>query len=356
MLNTSIFYCAPAVHRQKNIIAIRFVKDKTLIALLRKTLNCKWSQTMQAWYCADTPSNRKLCQLPEKYYGKEVLAKLSEHNRQQLELLKDQLLLKSYSPATIRTYTQEFAQLLYILRNHKVATLTDEQLKSYFLYCVKKLKLSENHIHSRMNAVKFYFEQVLHRSKIFYDIPRPKKALQLPKALTKQEITKLIRATKSNVKHNLILRLCYGMGLRVSEVVNITLHDIDSENMRVLVARGKGKKDRFVNLPQSVLEDLRIYYRQYKPQKYLFEGMHGRQYSLRSAQDVFKQAMKKACIYKNVGIHSLRHSYATHLLEYGTDISHIQKLLGHNDVKTALKYTHISDSNIAAIKSPLDNL
>src|SRR5699024_5486032 len=150
-------------------------------------------------------------------------------------------------------------------------------------------------------------------------------------------VLKLFAVTQ-NLKHRLLLQLCYGMGLRVSEIVNMKIEDIDSYRMQVRIDRGKGKKDRVINLPQTVLEDLRTYYKTYRPKKYLFEGQQGGQYSKRSAQVVFKNAMKKAGIQKSIGIHGLRHSYATHLLEMGTDISFIQRLLGHNDIKTTLIY------------------
>jgi site-specific recombinase XerD len=146
------------------------------------------------------------------------------------------------------------------------------------------------------------------------------------------------------------------MGLRVSEIVNLKITDIDSGNMQVFIERAKGKKDRYANLPESILEQLRTYYKQYKPTKYLFEGQYGEQYSIRSAQQVFKTAMKKAKINKEVGIHGLRHSFATHLLENGTDIKFIQELLGHNDIKTTLRYTHVSEKSLKKIKSPLDNM
>lgn len=140
-----------------------------------------------------------------------------------------------------------------------------------------------------------------------------------------------------NLKHRLILQLCYGMGLRVSEIVNMKISAISSRDMKVRINKGKGRKDPYVNLPDSALENLRNYYREYLPKDYLFEG----QYTVRSAQLVFKQAIKKEKVNKQVGIHGLRHSYATHLPEYGTDISFIQKLLGHNNIKTTLLYRHV---------------
>ena len=187
------------------------------------------------------------------------------------------------------------------------------------------------------------------------DVPRPKKHKKLPKVIHSQDIKRLFEATKNN-KHNTMLKLIYGMGLRVSEVINLRIVDIDSKSMQVFLERAKGKKDRYVNLPVSILEQLRAYFLEYKPKEFLFEGQYGGKYSIRSAQQVFKSSMEKAGINKQVGIHSLRHSFATHLLENGTDIRFIQEILGHNDIKTTLLYTNVSEKSIRKIKSPLDNL
>ena len=206
-----------------------------------------------------------------------------------------------------------------------------------------------------MNAVKFYFEQVLYRERFFMDIPRPKKPSILPKAISTHDIKKMLK-TIENKKHLLLLKMCYGMGLRVSELVHLKITDIDSKRMQVLICAGKGKKDRYVVLPQSVLEELRAYYKEYRPKTYLFEGQNGAQYSVRSVQQVFKNAMKKANINKRVGVHSLRHSYATHLIEQGTDIRFVQDLLGHKDIKTTMIYTGLTDAAKRKIISPLDHL
>ena len=290
-----------------------------------------------------------------KFPSKRKLLQISDANQPALVALREKLLLKSYSRNTQRTYYYEFAQLLYVLKNHPVNELTPERLKDYFLYCVAKLKMTESQMQSRINAVKFYFEQVLGREKIFFDIPRPKMPSQLPKHISQRDVKKLFSAVE-NEKHALILKLCYGMGLRVSEIVNLKITDIDSGNMQALIARAKGKKDRYVNLPESILEDLRSYFRVYRPKKYLFEGRDGGKYNIRSAQKVFENTLKKAKINKETGIHGLRHSFATHLLEKGTDISYIQKLLGHNDVKTTLIYAQVAQKDLKRIKSPLDDL
>ncbi|PQA90788.1 integrase [Chryseobacterium piscicola] len=355
VFDPEIFHFEIGTHHGKNIIWVKFPYKKESIALLKKYSKPKWSQSQKSWYVADSKNYRKLLGLEFSVVGKEAITKIAPENWQQFQKFINQLKLKAYSENTIRTYSVEFAQLLYVLKSHPVESMTEERLKSYFLYCIEKLNISENHLQSRINAIKFYFEQVLHRQKMFIDIPRPKKPLLLPKALNTAEISKIIAATE-NSKHQLILKMCYGMGLRVSEIVNIKIEDIDSKAMRVLIARTKGKKDRYVNLPESIIEELRQYYKCYQPKIYLFEGQFGGKYSVRSAQSVFKIAMNKAGIRKTVGIHSLRHSYATHLLELGTDISLIQKLLGHNDIKTTLIYTNVTDKHTRNVKSPLDSL
>lgn len=342
-------------HRGKKVIWLKFPYNGDLISMLKKHTTARWSQTKKAWYLPDNRHYRKICNLKIHPVGKKVLDRISEINKPELEKLQNMIQLKGYSVNTLRTYSVEFAQLLYLINDFPVQNLSPERLQSYFLYCTKELKLSENQIHSRINAIKFYYEQVLHRKKMFFDTPRPKKPKSLPKSLSLQEINTLFKVT-DNLKHCLLLKLCYGLGLRVSEIVNLKISDIDSDRMMVFIQRGKGKKDRFVTLPESILSEMRAYYREYEPQDYLFEGQYGGHYSTRSAQKVFKNAMKKAGIKKKIGIHGLRHSYATHLLEFGTDITLIQKLLGHNSIKTTQVYTHVSNQSLQNVKSPLDRI
>jgi len=285
-----------------------------------------------------------------------MLEKIHHINKNAITKMVETLKLKGYSDSTIKTYKNEFEQFLIALKNNSTEDCDSQKVRSYLLYCKDYLKLSENTLHSRINALKFYFEQVLYREKMFFkEIPRPKKHSQLPKTIHAGDIKKMFDVT-ANLKHNTALKLCYGMGLRLSEIVNLKISDIDSRNMQVFIERGKGKKDRYVNLPYSILEQLRAYYKQYRPKKFLFEGQNGSQYAKRSLQNVFKTAMKKANINKRVGIHSLRHSYATHLLEQGTDIRFIQELLGHRDLKTTLIYTDVTNNSIRSVKSPLDRL
>ena len=353
MTSKAIF--EPTTHKGEAVIFIRFDYDAALIARVKKLVGVEWSQIQKAWYVKDTEQYRQKFGLAPKPLGEGTLLKIDPVNQAAFKTYMETLQLKAYSKNTINTYRNEFSQLLLTLKGHKVDDLTPDRLRSYFLYCLNTLKLSGNTLHSRINAVKFYFEQVLKREKFFFEIPRPKKPSILPKVINAQDIKKLLEVT-TNLKHNTMLKLCYGMGLRVSEIINLKITDIDSKNMQAFIERAKGKKDRYVNLPDTILGQLRAYFLEYKPKKYLFEGQYGDQYSTRSAQKVFAEALKKAKINKEVGIHGLRHSFATHLLEAGTDIAFIQELLGHKDIKTTLRYTHVSKQSIKKIKSPLDNI
>lgn len=354
-LNKKSFNFREGNHRDKDVIWIHFPKNEILLSHLKQFVRPKWSRTEKAWYVLDVKQHRNLFGLEPKTIGARAEGKINAINKPNFQKYIETLRLKAYSANTIQIYASEFGQFLATLKSFDANQLNAERLRSYFIYCVKTLKLKENHLHSRINAVKFYYEKVLLRDRFFIAIPRPKKPSTLPKAITQKDIAKMF-ATVGNIKHLLMLKLCYGMGLRVSEIINLKITDIDSTQMQVLVARAKGKKDRYVNLPQSVLNLLREYYKIYLPKEYLFEGQRGGAYSVRSLQAVFKKALRAANINKAVGIHSLRHSYATHLLQAGVDISFIKELLGHNNIKTTLIYTKLANKNISNIKSPLDNL
>ena len=344
------------VHRGKEIILVQFKFDKTRKEELRSRFpSAKWSATKKSWYLPDLPSVRKALQLPLKTAIEGKVIKINPANRQAFLLMHEQLKLKKYSPNTVRQYLSEFKHLLTLLKDFPVDKLTPKRLKDYFLYCVEKEGMAERKLNGKINAVKFYYEQVLHQPKMFFDIPRPKKPQKLPKTLSKREVKRIFSET-SNPKHLLALQLAYGMGLRVSEVVNLKVSDIDSDRMMVHVQGAKGKKDRYVPLPVSLLPLLKSYYIEFKPETYLFEGQYGGQYSKASVQNIFKTAMRKAGIEKRIGIHGLRHSYATHLLESGADMRFIQELLGHNSIKTTQVYTKVTPRSLSKIQSPLDSL
>jgi site-specific recombinase XerD len=288
----------------------------------------------------------------------ESTSRISAVNKLVLPAMRERLRLKAYSESTVRTYINEMAQLLYVLGNIPADKLSSDHLKRYLLFCVEKLKLKENTLHSRINSMKFYYEQVLGRDKFFLKIPRPKKPILLPKVLGEDELARLFNAL-SNLKHKAILFTAYSAGLRVSEIAALKIKHIDSSRMQILVENAKGKKDRYVNLSPVLLDVLRAYFKKYKPgpKVYLFESEQtGKSYPTRTIQRIFQLAKSRARISKDVGIHSLRHSFATHLLEKGTDIRYIKDLLGHFNIKTTERYLHVAREKIVNIVSPLDDL
>jgi site-specific recombinase XerD len=220
---------------------------------------------------------------------------------------------------------------------------------------VEDRRVSHSYQNSAINAIKFYYEKVLGGSRRFYFVDRPLKQKTLPVVLSGEEVKRLIEAT-DNLKHKCMLMVCYSAGLRMSELLNLQIKDIDSKRMRIFVRAGKGKKDRMTLLSEKTLLILREYYIMYTPKTYLFEGSDGGRYGERSVQQVLKGAVESAGIRKKVSLHTLRHSFATHLLEKGTDLRYIQVLLGHDSSKTTEIYTHVSTKMIEAIKSPMDSL
>lgn len=355
-MNFSKYHFSFDNHKGKQIILVKFPFDKALQKELRQRFpSAKWSATKKSWYLPDLTSVRRALNIPIKSAIEGKTIKINPVNRHAYLALHEQLKLKKYSPNTIKVYLSEFGHLLGLLKGFPVENMTPKRLKDYFLYCAEKEKMSERKLNGKINAIKFYYEQVLHRPKMFFDIPRPKKPQRLPKTLSKKEVKRLFEVT-TNIKHLVVLQLAYGMGLRVSEVVNIKVDDIDSDRMVVHIRGAKGKKDRYVPLPTSLLPLLKQYYVAYQPKEYLLEGQYGGQYAKTSAQHIFKTAMRKAGIRKTVGIHGLRHSYATHLLESGADMRFIQELLGHNSIKTTQVYTKVTPRSMSKIKSPLDSL
>jgi len=396
----------PLVHRNQECIGMYFPLNSGLKSIIQKLPGAKWSQTNKCWYMPLSRGNYDLLSTriqpaatldssqlknylerknkiiatmpavatpvpavkgrpqntPAPQVAKQVIQSplhvVSNHNLDALAQYVQQLKLKAYSPSTIKTYRNEFSQLLQTIKKKPVETLTAEELKRYMLYTIEKEGISENTAHSRLNALKFYFEQVLDKERFFFEIPRPKKPLLLPKLLNENELRKLFNAL-GNKKHKAMLFTAYSAGLRVSEIVNLKIKDIDSGRMQIFISRAKGKKDRYVNLSPLLLDILRRYISTYKPRPvlYLFESEQtGASYPARTVQQIFSNAKNKAGIKKDVGIHSLRHSFATHLLDKGTDIRYIKDLLGHFDIRTTERYLHVSKQELVNIISPLDDL
>jgi len=364
-------------HRGKDWILLQFDPNTDWTRRIKAVPGRKWTETHRGWLVPDTPENRKLCKLapidnktkipftkkPDTKprtvkTSQEPRSELSHENNLALEKFLQELTLMAYSPSTIKTYRHEFMQLLKLLKKKPASELTIDELRRYMTYAMKEEGLNENSAHSRLNALKFYYEQVLKKEKFFWEIPRPKKPQQLPRMFSQSEISSIINKT-DNLKHKVMLMLAYSAGLRVSEVVSLKTWQIDSKRRCIHVEHAKGKKDRITPLSPVLLVMLRKYASEYKPNPrgYLFEGqIKGMPYSKRSLQEVIGAAKEKASVIRPGSIHALRHSFATHLMEKGTDVTIIQKLLGHNDLKTTLRYLHATNKDILNIISPLDSL
>ena len=267
----------------------------------------------------------------------------------------DKLKTRRYSPNTIRTYTDLFEEFINYYPELDPKEISERDIVQYLRYLVDERQISTSYQNQSINAIKFYYEQVLKGKRKFYFVERPRKEKRLPVVLSEEEIVRIF-AQVDNLKHRCLLMLIYSAGLRIGEALNIKVADIDSARGQVSIRGAKGNKDRVSLLSASLLPLLREYYKQYQPKKYLFEGMGGGKYSARSAQAVLKRAVKKAKITKKVTLHTLRHSFATHLLENGTDLRYVQTLLGHNSSRTTEIYTHVSTKALRDIRSPLDKL
>jgi integrase/recombinase XerD len=343
----------PGIHDGKPVIKILFDYDKALIERVKK-IDARWSARMKCWHVPDTEEFRTKFKLSQHIVSDGAFLHIGKANKIALDRFVQHMQLSGYSPSTIRTYKDQFLQLLIWLNGAPIDKLTVQQLKDYFTKCLVVDKLSESTIHSRLNAVKFYFEQLLKREKFLWEIPRPIKPFVLPKVISEEKIIAGLLSIK-NLKHKALLFTAYSAGLRVSEVVNLKITDVDSDRMQIKIRSSKGKKDRMVTLAKATLQILREYVKEYRPKNFLFEGQaEGRPYGTRSAQQIFNAAFKSMGLPESISFHSLRHSYATHLLENGTDIKYIQELLGHNDIRTTLRYTHVSRKELGKIESPID--
>jgi integrase/recombinase XerD len=382
-------FLKPIQYNKEERIGLFVKTNKAILDAIKKLPAVRWSRNLQCWHMPCTEPNyntmcyalkemvvidatilkdflekRKTIHAVQQKLGYKKLAiaeqvyEISQHNMLLLQSMVERLQLQAYSPSTLRTYKNEVGVFMQTLHNKKADTLTIDDVRRYLHYCIAKLQLSENTLHSRLNALKYLYEQVLGHDKFFVEIPRPKKHLQLPKVLGEEELRRLFNAP-TNLKHKAILFIAYSAGLRVSEVINLRLQDIDRERQQLFIHCSKGKKDRYVRLSPMVLDVLEQYYKmsEVKPTNYLFEGQtKGQPYTIRSAQQIFTDAKVKAGIIKSVSFHNLRHSFATHLLEKGIDVIFIKEILGHFDIKTTQRYLHVKKEFLINIESPLDDL
>jgi integrase/recombinase XerD len=335
-------------HKGSKRIAVYFEKNAELIARIKEIGGARWSQSLIAWHLPDTVENRirfKLMPLSHSLPSTEGMA--------QIEKFKQYLRSKRYSESTIMTYSEALKSFLVFYREKPIADITNEDVIVFNNEYILKKNLSASYQNQIVNAIKLFFK-IIHDSKmVIEELHRPKNAKRLPNVLSKEETFRLIDLT-TNLKHKSLLALIYSSGLRISEAINMQITDIDSQRMLIHVKNAKGKKDRYTLLSTKLLGLLKEYYTIYTPKKFLFEGQYGEQYSSRSAQSVLHQSAKKAGITKQITLHTLRHSFATHLLENGTDLRYIQDLLGHSSPKTTMIYTHVSSTSLKNIINPFD--
>jgi len=262
--------------------------------------------------------------------------------------------LKRYSKNTINSYHSHLRLAKLHFEGKKMKDISDRELFEFIYHLVNVKKISSSYQRQIVGALKLFYKEIYGRTIPFEYLKVQRREQKLPVVLSKEEVQRIIDRI-DNLKHKAIIALLYGSGLRIGELLALRKNNIDSDRMLIHVKGAKGKKDRYTILSHKVLDILRAYYLQFKPNDYLFEGQKGGKYSSESAGQVFKRSLKKAKINKRATLHTLRHSFATHLVEDGVSIAHIQKLLGHSNIKTTLIYTHIAQDALYKIKSPLDN-
>lgn len=372
-----------ADHRGKQIVLFEFERNEAVQLLLKTTFpSLTWSQTFRSWYIENhdqvLPMAFRACKgkifidyseytkIGTSVHSKQkpIERKLQANHKPELPPLNaeqqagvDAMVRYMEScrnaTSTIGTYSDAIRTFLRFFHNRPIASLEAKDITTFNVEYILKYKYSSSFQNQVVNAAKLFFRVVQHSKMVIEEIERPRREHRLPNVLSKEEVFKLIDSTQ-NLKHKTMLALIYSAGLRISEALSLRPKDIDSNRMLIHVKNAKGKKDRYTLLSDKILLLLREYYSIYRPKEFLFEGQNGGQYSSRSAQAVLKEAVKKAGILKQVSLHTLRHSFATHLLESGTDLRYIQELLGHSSPKTTMIYTHVSNTNLKKIKNPFD--
>ncbi len=358
----------------QKMIGLQFHPDKVIHALIKELPNPKWSREFAMVYIIHTKEN--LNHVFEKFRGvawingnsffKEKVIRENEpvdvnwyRNRTKTASYKYvpeayllKLELKRYALNTCKIYISLFEKFINQYPDKDIVELSEQEIRAYLQLLIGQNK-SNSYINQTINSIKFYYEVVMGMPNRFYSIERPRKEQKLPQVLSKEEIISMIEHT-NNIKHRCIVSILYSAGLRRSELLNLKLKDIDSKRMLVFIRNAKNNRDRYSLLSEKVLKDLRLYYKEWKPKEYLFESPNGMKYSGKSVGAIVGRAAIKANIKRRITPHILRHSFATHLLESGTDLRYIQTLLGHSSTKTTEIYTQVAVNNFKLIKNPLD--
>lgn len=363
MKNLPNIFLEQKVHRKRPQLLVKFEYEDSLIKSIRKIEGAKWSSTLKTWYVKDTKQNLALIFGLFNDISKVDSSKLSKKNIFKRNLTEDQKVLlnnfylylkgKRYSRSTIQTYTFFVADFVNFYTKIPLEELTNRSVELF----IEKVFIERNYSVSSqrqfISALKIFILFYPHTQINDLTLERPKKSRKLPNVLSQEEVLDIIRCTQ-NLKHRAILALIYSCGLRISELINLKLIDFNIERKQLIVKNGKGRKDRYVSLADSFLPLLSNYYYSYKPNTYFVEGQKGGKYSAESVRQFLRKSCLKAKVTKTVTPHTLRHSYATHLLENGVDIRYIQSLLGHAKPETTMIYTHVRRKDLMEIQNPLD--
>ena len=364
-LQHPIIFLEEKIHRKNNQLLIKFDYDETLISLIRSIQGTSWSKSLKAWYISNTKDNlniilklfEKITTVDFSKTGKSVPFKrnLTEEQKQLLNQFYLFLKGKRYSQSTIQTYTFFIADFINFHTKTPLAELTNRAVELFIETVFMERNYSVSSQRQFISALKI-FTVFCPQTKIHnLSLERPKKSRMLPSVLSQEEVLRIIQLTK-NLKHRAIIVLLYSSGLRIGEVTNLLLKNIDIIRRQIKVEKGKGRKDRFVVLATSYLPLLQNYLTTFKPALYFIEGPTGKKYSESSIRKFLFRSVQKAGISKKVTPHTLRHSYATHLLENGVGLRHIQELLGHAKPETTMIYTHVAKKDLLDIQSPLDTI
>lgn len=272
-----------------------------------------------------------------------------------LDQMDQELRVLGYSPLTRASYRNHLIAFCDVYFGD-IATAEYSDIFNYVLYLIDHRKLSRSYVNQAVSAIKFFFEHIIKKPLVTNEFPRPRREKKLPEVLSRQEVMTIIGAV-TNPKHRLLLMLTYSAGLRVSEIVRLQRNDVDPDRGLIHIRSGKGFKDRYTTLSKVAYEELVKYLELFRPEFWIFPSIDKEKHiTKRTAEKVFEQACEKAKIHKDCSIHTLRHSFATHLLENGTDLRYVQELLGHSKPETTMIYTHVARKDIQRIQSPLDSM
>ena len=280
---------------------------------------------------------------------------LNTQGQEELDRNHQKMVLKGFSASTIRNYQHALQRFFQYFSNADLPTLTKAQIEGFVYQMVTRYRIGDQAQNTLINAIKCYYGHTLEKPREYYEITRPRKSHDLPNVRSPKEVMAIINQP-ANLKHKAMLHCLYGAGLRVGELLRLRVNDIRSDDCYIFIKDSKGKKDRHTVLSEHLLTLLRAYYRAYKPAYWLMEGQDGGQYSAKSVQAIYRKAVSETKSNAWSTPHTLRHSFATHLMERGVNIRYIQSALGHSSSRTTEVYTRVTSINNKTLRSPLDCL